>query len=112
MCIRDRNIHPQNVLDVRCLSSADIGSDHRLLFEKFRIITPSHMPRIPKYELRYSVDSFKQDSVKDLYERRIASKIQQIRIGEDDVEMVWKKSKQYYRSCIGGIRTKEINYKQ
>ena len=51
-----------------------------------------YIPSIPKYELRYNIDSFKQDSVKDLCESRHASKMQQNGIEEDDVAMAWKKS--------------------
>ena len=52
------------------------------------------MPRyIPKYDLRYNIDSFKHDSVKDLYERRLASKSKENGIEEDDVDIAWEKVK-------------------
>lgn len=46
------------------LTSADTGRDHRLLLGKFIIKMPIYIPRIPKYELRYNIDYFKQVSVK------------------------------------------------
>ena len=59
-----------------------------------------YIQRTPKYELRYKIDSFKQDSIKDLNERRLASKIKQNGIEEDNVEMALKKVKnQCYKTC-------------
>ena len=52
---------------------------------------PRCVPTIRRYELRYNVNTFRQNSVKDLNVRRLASKIQQNGIGEDNEKMAWKK---------------------
>ena len=79
MCIRDRCLISLRSsgsvqLDVGCLTLADIGSDQRLLLGKFRMKMPRYILIIPKYELSYNINSFKQDSVKVLHERRLDPK--------------------------------------
>lgn len=81
-----------NVLDISCLTSADVVGNNRLLYEKFRIKMQKHIQRIPKFELRHNINSFKQNSVKDLYKRRLVTKLQQTITEENDVETALKKS--------------------
>ncbi|XP_055378928.1 craniofacial development protein 2-like [Condylostylus longicornis] len=93
--ITNRAVHTTQILDVRSLSSANIGSDHQLVLAKIRLNVQSKKRPPPVYVEKLNIESLKTESVKNLYKNRLAEKIRlnQIQL-EEDVETAWKKVKE------------------
>lgn len=110
--ITNRSIHPKQILDVRALTSADVGSDHRLILCKYRSYNRLIMKkRKPEYVTKYNIESFANDSTKDLYQRRLTDNINNNSIEEvNDVEQAWEKIKNNILKSAGeAISTRRIN---
>ena len=74
--VTNRHIHPQQVLDVRTLNSADVGSDHSLLLGKIRIkLRPQHNYKPTNKVEKINVESLWDPTIKELYENRLKEKI-------------------------------------
>jgi exonuclease III len=90
--ITNRTIQPTQILDVRALTSANIGTDHHLILCKLRIKKPIKRIKPAKYIEKYNVESLEEDSTKTLYENRLSGKISQNNILEsDNVNQAWEK---------------------
>lgn len=65
---------PSRVIDVRVLSSANIGTDHNLLLMKItmgvELQSNNVKEAIPAFE-KFNIESFNNQSTKDLYQRRL-----------------------------------------
>ncbi|XP_050455237.1 craniofacial development protein 2-like [Cataglyphis hispanica] len=94
--ISNRAVHPTQVVDVRSLSSADVGSDHRLVLGKIRLTTQLKRRLPPVMIKKLNIESIQDDTIKALYEWRLRQKIRENGIAdEDDVEDGWKKIKSH-----------------
>lgn len=90
--VTNRKIHPAQVLDIRTLNSANAGNDHSLLLGKFRLqIKPKKQPERTKIQ-RINIDSLWHESTKQLYQDRLAQKIEDNPVyAEEDINISWKK---------------------
>lgn len=110
--ITNRSIHPKQILDVRALTSTDVGSDHRLILCKYRSYNRLIIKkRKPEYITKYNTESFANDSTQDLYQRRLTDNINNNPIEEvNDVEQAWERIKSNILKSAGEtIGTRRIN---
>lgn len=81
-------IHYTQILDIRCLCSANIGSDHNLVLGKIRMTIqkpPKTDPIVCKTKLK--VESLQDESTRNLYKSRLENEIDKNPvIEEEDVE--------------------------
>ncbi|XP_050455169.1 craniofacial development protein 2-like [Cataglyphis hispanica] len=93
--ISNRAVHPTQVVDVRSLSSADVGSDHRLVLGEIRLTTQLKRRLPPVMIEKLNIESIQDDTIKALYEWRLRQKIRENGIADEDVEDGWKKIKSH-----------------
>lgn len=92
--ITSRQFKPTEILDVRTLNSANIGSDHALVLCKIRLNITFRKRTNKEYTEKFNLESFQNDSTKDLYARRLEDKNStQFINSTDSVEDAWKKVK-------------------
>ena len=96
------------VNDVRVYRGVDCGSDHHLVgvklqFPYFRTIkekednrNKTEMEQID--EIRYNLESFTDESTKNLYKQRLGQKQEEGKY--DDIEELYQHIKQRYMSCL------------
>ncbi|CAG9831013.1 unnamed protein product [Diabrotica balteata] len=83
--ITNRDINPSKIIDVRCLNSADVGSDHSLVLCKTRIIRKYFPPkRAAPTQTKIKVEGLNKESTEYLYRKRISKKIAGNEILEND----------------------------
>jgi len=78
--ITNRNIHPSQIIDVRAFKTADIGSDHRLVIAKFRVLAQQIKKFKPSIISKFNVEAFQNESTKYLYENRLSEKLKNIEL--------------------------------
>lgn len=93
--LSNRAIHPSQVLDVRSITSANIGSDHNLVLCKLRMnMQRKRQDKNNIIKTKFNIESLTNTSTKNLYQTRLQRKIEMNGVGEmDDVETCWKKLK-------------------
>lgn len=92
--ISNRAVHPTQVVDIRVLISADVGSDHRLILGRIRLTAQLRKKSPPVIVEKLNIESIKDETIKALYERRINQKIRENNIAdEDNVGTGWNKIK-------------------
>lgn len=94
--ISNRTIIPSQVIDVRALTSANIGTDHSLLLCKMLMEKPHRTKKPPVTIEKFNIESLTDDSTRNLYENRLTNKLKGLNMSEGDVESCWNKIK----SCI------------
>lgn len=92
--VTNRMCHPSNILDIRSLTSADIGSDHNLVLAKLRT-TLKREKTIPRDTIsKINIQSLQDGSTQKLYRDRLDERINNNGIREeDDIETAWEKIK-------------------
>ena len=114
--ITNRNIHPSQIIDVRAYRTLDIGSDHRLVIAKLRVLAQRTKKPIPSIISKFNVEDFQNESTKYLYENRLSGKLRNINpTSIDTPDLYWEK----IRECIVkaaeeavGMRKVDINAPQ
>lgn len=92
--ITNKVVHPRNILDVRVLSSANVGTDHNLVMMKIRECPVRKRNEIAVKVEKFNIESFTDESTQQLYKNRLKYKIQCNNISEEDnVDMAWQKLK-------------------
>jgi hypothetical protein len=76
--ITNRTIHPSQIIDVRAFRTPDIGSDHRLVITKFRVLTQQAKKPPPNNIKKFNVEAFQNESTKHLYTKRLLEKLKNI----------------------------------
>lgn len=64
--ITNRTIHPKQILDVRSLNSANIGSDHSLVLSKLRMYPTQGKRKPPIYVEKFNIQSLEDQSTRRL----------------------------------------------
>lgn len=107
--ISNRLIHPSQILDVRTLTSANIGSDHGLVLGKLGM-TVQRRKKPPKITTeKFNIELIHQDSIRDLYKRRLSQKIVDNGIQPgDDVEASWRKIRENMEKAAEEVLGKRI----
>lgn len=84
--ITNRAIHPKNTVDVRTLSSTNVGSDHGLVLGKIKINLLKEKTKIEKIKERLNIESLEVEVTKIPY--RLAGKLN----NNDNLETItiWK----------------------
>ena len=92
--ITNRQFKPHEILDVRTLNSANVGSDHALVLCKIRMKCCFLKRKSRKIREKFNVESLGNDSVRELYRSRLREKICINLIkNEDGIEEAWEKLK-------------------
>ena len=65
--VSNRKIHPSQILDVRSLNSADIGSDHSLVLCKIRLLIQKNRKKEAVIEEHLNKELRTDDTIKYLY---------------------------------------------
>ncbi|XP_055389945.1 uncharacterized protein LOC129618936 [Condylostylus longicornis] len=109
--ITNRSILPSQILDVRTLTSANVGSDHGLVLCKIRENIPRSKQRKPEYIEKLNAESLNTDSTKLLYENRLRDKILNSPITEESsVEDAWEKlSSNIIAAAREALGTRKVN---
>lgn len=109
--ITNRRVHPSQILDVRTLTSANVGTQHGLVLCEYRLKQTKIRKKSPIYISKFNTESLREDSTRDLYQRRLNEKISQNIITlEDSVDMAWNKIKQnIIHSAKEAIGQRKIN---
>lgn len=111
--ITNRNITPKQVLDVRSLTSANVGSDHPLVLGKLRMITTPER-RAPVVETeKFNIESLINESTQKLYETRLKQHIAANSVGEEDsIDEGWTKIKNnIYKAAKEVLGCRRVNAK-
>lgn len=109
--ITNRHIHPSQILDIRTLNSANIGSDHKLLFGKIRMkLKPNKNTSPIKSEEKINVESLWNKSVRDLYQRRLKCKVENNPLEDgEDVDSSWEKLKRNINeAAVEALGTRKV----
>ncbi|XP_065160319.1 craniofacial development protein 2-like [Atheta coriaria] len=114
--ITNREIPPTDILDIRSLTSADIGSDHNLVMAKIRInpIKKTKSNKETKLQEKIKVEGLSDETTRNLYLNRLEQKILNNSItDEDDVDKAWDKLKtnvtQAAEEALGSKEVKPYN---
>ncbi|XP_057671223.1 uncharacterized protein LOC130902950 [Diorhabda carinulata] len=111
--ITNRKVHPSQILDVRVLTSANIGTQHGLVLCKYHVSHIIKKRKTPNYVSKFNIESLKDESIKYLYQNRLREKIVQNPIKEtDNVEAAWEKLKNKIKNSAKeslGKRTIDTN---
>ena len=92
--ITNRLFLPTEILDVRTLNSANIGSDHALLLCKVRTHFQIKRKETSEPIEKLNIESLSYESTRELYCKRLQGKIDQNPVlEEDNVETGWNKLK-------------------
>lgn len=68
----NRRILPSQILGVKSLTAANVGSDHNLLVCEFRMKAQSTKKRKPLYIDEYNIEAVEDESTWFLYQSRLA----------------------------------------
>ncbi|XP_055385805.1 craniofacial development protein 2-like [Condylostylus longicornis] len=109
--ITNRECIPTQILDVRTLTSPNIGSDHGLVLMKFSEKISWQKSKPPEYKEKFNIESLINDSTKTLYENRLNNKIAANSIAEfDNSEQAWKKlSANIINAAKEALGTRKVN---
>ncbi|XP_057671207.1 craniofacial development protein 2-like [Diorhabda carinulata] len=111
--ITNRKVHPSQILDVRVLTSANIGTQHGLVLCKYHVSHIIKKRKTPNYVSKFNIESLKDESIKYLYQNRLREKIVQNPLKEtDNVEAAWEKLKNKIKNSAKeslGKRTIDTN---
>lgn len=113
--VTNRNVLPSQIIDVRTLNSANVGSDHKLLLGKIRLrMTRSSVKDRLTGEDKFNVEALWDESTKSLYQQRLATKISADPISDgDDLEYCWEKLKnQINEAAKEALGTRKIKPKR
>ncbi|KAH1028339.1 hypothetical protein HUJ05_001700 [Dendroctonus ponderosae] len=89
--ITNRVITPSQVLDVRGLTSANIGTDHNLILCNILLERAQTARKTPQYIEKYNTESLASESTRTLFESRLTNKLQGCNMAPDwDVEGILK----------------------
>lgn len=92
--ITSHSIHPRQVMNVRTLNSANVGSDHSLLLLRMEHNTTRKDQDETQVTEKINIESLNNDSTRELYQNRLKQKIELNKIEPgDDVEGAWRKLK-------------------
>lgn len=93
--LTNRKIHCTQILDIRCLCSANIGSDHNLVLGKIRMAIQKPQNTDPIIsETKIKVESLQDESTRNLYKSRLENEIDKNPVTEEeDIEDSWRKIK-------------------
>lgn len=93
--VTSRHLHPKQILDVRMLNSANVGSDHSLQLAKITLeCTPKNRQEPALQQQKINIESLWDTSVRKLYEKRLEEKIELLKIDEQDtINIRWEKIK-------------------
>lgn len=94
--LSNRSIKPQQVLDVRTLNSANVGTDHSMVLCKILLESPRKTKSTKVTVEKYNIESLTDESTRHLYQNRLSSKLREIDIAELNVEDSWETIK----TCI------------
>lgn len=90
-------VHPSQILDVRTLTSANVGTEHGLVQCKYRCKAHTSKKKPPVYIEKYNLEGFRDDSTKLMYGKRLEEKLRLMHLREaEDVNTMWSKIK----ACI------------
>lgn len=108
--VSNRSIHPSQILDVRSLNSADIGSDHSLVLCKLRLGLQKVGMRDGTVEERINYDLLEDESTRDLYQRRLENQTDLYPLTEErSVEENWETLKtNILRAAREALGTRKI----
>ncbi|KAK4878852.1 hypothetical protein RN001_011358 [Aquatica leii] len=93
--ITNRNIRPEQITDVRALTSANIGSDRNLILGKVTMMKPppKKHSQLANQE-KFNIESFRNQSTIDLYQRRLKQNLDNnIIIHDESPDIMWEKLK-------------------
>ncbi|KAK9886005.1 hypothetical protein WA026_014791 [Henosepilachna vigintioctopunctata] len=93
--ITNRAITPSQILEVRVLTSANLGTDHKLVLCKMLMEQPRKVIKKPIYIRKFNIESLSTESTRQLYELRLSSRLNNICIA-GEVEEGW----QQIKTCI------------
>ncbi|XP_030767311.1 craniofacial development protein 2-like [Sitophilus oryzae] len=98
--ITNRSFLPQQIIDIRVLSSANIGTDHKLVLGKIRIGAPLSK----EYEIKqkkFNIESLNHESTKQLYSNRCQTHVTLNPIAQFDTpKTAWNKLKRkHHKRC-------------
>ena len=94
--ISNRAIIPTQILDVRALSSANLGTDHSLVLCKLVLETPHKIRKPPVIIEKYNIESLSDSSTRILYENRLKAKLQELDPTQYDADSLWNR----IRDCV------------
>lgn len=98
--ITNRTVHPSQILDVRSLTSANVGSDHLLILGRFRLAIQRKKKPSPVFVEKLNIELMEDSIIKSLYRNRLRQKLdEEERIEEDDVETSWTKLKKHLKEA-------------
>ncbi|XP_044749780.1 uncharacterized protein LOC123310377 [Coccinella septempunctata] len=113
--VTNRKVHPSQILDVRVLTSANVGTQHGLVLCKYRTAHIAKKKKVANYITKFNVESLKDESTRYLYQCRLCEKINQNPITDcDNVEAAWEKLKNNIKTSAKeaiGERTIDTNRK-
>ncbi|XP_050516391.1 uncharacterized protein LOC126891253 [Diabrotica virgifera virgifera] len=89
--ITNRQIHSRDIIDVRTLSSANVGSDHGLVLGKINIEFNTQRKRNTKVEEKLNIESLEDQGTQNLYRNRLTEKLNSHNLEtKKDIEETWK----------------------
>lgn len=90
----NRNITPKQVLDIRSLTSANVGSDHLLVLGKLRMTAAPEKRALEVEEEKFNIESLINESTQKWYETRLKQHFAVNSVGEEDsIDEGWTKIK-------------------
>jgi len=109
--LTNRAIRPEQVLDVRALTSPNISSDHNMVLLKARLFIQPLKKKPPHYIEKFNLESLQQESVKLLYQSRLTEIIVDNEIKENsNIEDSWNKIKtNIEKAAKEAIGTRKVN---
>lgn len=109
--ISNRTIHPSQILDVRTLTTANVGTEHGLVLCKYRCHINHQKKKPPVNIEKFNIEALNNDSTKLLYKNRLEGKMASNPITEDeDIESSWNKIKtNIIESAKEALGTRKVN---
>ncbi|XP_030750157.1 uncharacterized protein LOC115877947 [Sitophilus oryzae] len=93
--ITNRSFLPQQIIDIRVLSSANIGTDHKLVLGKIRIGAPLSKKRPSIKTEKFNIECLNHESTKQLYSNRCQTHVTLNPIAQFDTpNTAWNKLKE------------------
>lgn len=103
--LTNRVITPPQVLDVRALTSANLGTDHNRVLCKIRLKRRQQKRKPPHFIEKYNIELLTTESIKLLYENRITNKLKEVDLKPEwGAEETWQK----IEKCINGAAEEAI----
>ncbi|XP_057657912.1 craniofacial development protein 2-like [Diorhabda carinulata] len=89
--LTNRVITQAQVVDVRALTSANLGTDHNLVLGKILLKCPQQKRKHPQFIEKYNLESLTTESTKLLYKSRVTNKLKEIDLKPEwGVEENWQ----------------------